>query len=75
MAEALQRGRKIEAIKRLREETGMGLKDAKEAVEAHVQRNPVLAAQAGPRGESSLGRFLLLAALVALAYVAYRFLA
>jgi hypothetical protein len=33
VAEALQKGNKIEAIKRLREQTGLGLKDAKEAVE------------------------------------------
>ena len=31
--EAVTSGRKIEAIKRLREETGMGLKEAKHAVE------------------------------------------
>lgn len=33
--EALQQGRKIEAIKRLREATGLGLKEAKDMVEAH----------------------------------------
>lgn len=32
--DCLQRGRKIEAIKRYREFTGTGLKEAKEAVEA-----------------------------------------
>jgi len=32
--EAVTSGRKIEAIKLLREETGMGLKEAKHAVEA-----------------------------------------
>lgn len=32
---ALARGQKIEAIKLLREARGMGLKEAKEAVEAH----------------------------------------
>ena len=31
----LEAGQKIEAIKRLREQTGLGLKEAKEAVEAH----------------------------------------
>jgi large subunit ribosomal protein L7/L12 len=34
----LAAGRKIEAIKLLREATGLGLKDAKEAVEAMEQR-------------------------------------
>ena len=34
VAEALQGGHKILAIKRLREQTGMGLKEAKEAIES-----------------------------------------
>lgn len=34
MTDALQRGNKIEAIRLLREQTGLGLKEAKEAVEA-----------------------------------------
>ena len=69
--EALARaGQKIEAIKRLREETGLGLKAAKERVEAI----PGLAA--GPAGRRSaavaLGVALLLLALglVALVVVA-----
>jgi hypothetical protein len=32
--EALQQGNKIEAIKRLREQTGLGLKEAKDVVDA-----------------------------------------
>lgn len=32
--EALRQGRKIEAIRHLREATGMGLKDAKDAIDA-----------------------------------------
>lgn len=32
------RGEKIEAIKRHREETGVGLKEAKDAVEAYLER-------------------------------------
>ena len=32
----LRSGKKIAAIKRVRSETGLGLKDAKEAVEAHM---------------------------------------
>ena len=41
VAEALQKGKKIEAIKRYRAETGVGLKEAKEVIEG-VQ-NPVKA--------------------------------
>ncbi|HSW03186.1 ribosomal protein L7/L12 [Aquabacterium sp.] len=35
--EALRRGHKIEAIRLLREHSGLGLKEAKDAVEAHAQ--------------------------------------
>lgn len=34
VADALQKGNKIEAIKRLRQQTGLGLKDAKDAIDA-----------------------------------------
>jgi hypothetical protein len=33
--DALRRGNKIEAIKRMRDQTGLGLKEAKDAVEAY----------------------------------------
>lgn len=42
---AVDNGRKIEAIKRLREETGLGLKEAKHAIDALVrerQGNPAV---------------------------------
>jgi ribosomal protein L7/L12 len=38
--DALQQRRKIEAIRLLRERTGMGLKDAKEAVESYQRAHP-----------------------------------
>ncbi|MEO8102498.1 MAG: ribosomal protein L7/L12 [Betaproteobacteria bacterium] len=47
--DALQRGENIEAIKRLRESTGLGLKEAKEAVDAHLRgRNVEFAPAAAP---------------------------
>ena len=41
VADALKQGNRIEAIRRLREQTGMGLKEAKDAVElqAHVHQS------------------------------------
>jgi ribosomal protein L7/L12 len=42
---ALQQGKKIEAIKLLREARGIGLKEAKEAVERQVQDDPMLRAK------------------------------
>lgn len=35
---AIQRGRTIEAVKHVREATGMGLKESKELVERHMRR-------------------------------------
>ncbi|HTS52488.1 MAG TPA: ribosomal protein L7/L12 [Burkholderiales bacterium] len=39
---ALQRGNKIEAIKLVRQERGIGLKEAKDRVEAYLQAHPSL---------------------------------
>jgi len=69
---ALQRGQKIEAIKLLRELRGMGLKEAKEAVEGgNPDRQPgdVSVVQPGGRG----GIFWLLGLLVAGLAVAWLF--
>ena len=43
--EALTKGRKIEAIKIVRQETGVGLKEAKDAVDAYVAARPELVSQ------------------------------
>ncbi|MBZ5635092.1 MAG: ribosomal protein L7/L12 [Acidobacteriia bacterium] len=43
-AAALSNGNKIEAIKIVRQEWGLDLKDAKDAVEAYVKTQPALAA-------------------------------
>jgi ribosomal protein L7/L12 len=40
VVEALQRGNKIEAVTRLRQQTGLGLKEAKDAVELFRQLHP-----------------------------------
>jgi len=42
---ALHRGNKIEAIKLVREANGLGLKEAKDAVEAYVKTQPVLSSK------------------------------
>ena len=51
VATLLERGQKIEAIKRYRERTGVGLKEAKDAVEA-IQRGQ--AVPSGPQGDGDL---------------------
>ena len=44
-AAALSTGHKVDAIKYLREAEGLGLMEAKQRVEAYVERNPALKAQ------------------------------
>lgn len=71
---ALERGNKIEAIKLVREAQGLGLKEAKDAVEAYLKHNPAIAAkydaaQAANRGSPML--WLLLIIGVVIAYFAF----
>jgi DNA-binding transcriptional MerR regulator len=71
---ALHRGNTIEAIRLLREATGLGLKEAKDAVDAFQSGNQIEPMQRSP-GEvprSSVGIWLV-AALAALALLAYYF--
>ena len=72
--EAIAAGRKIEAIKLLREATGLGLANAKVLVDRaaarHAQQNGTLAP---PRQESNSGRLLGALALIGLAVLAYRY--
>jgi ribosomal protein L7/L12 len=44
-AAALSIGRKVDAIKYLREAEGLGLMEAKQRVDAYVERDPILKAQ------------------------------
>jgi ribosomal protein L7/L12 len=51
---AMENGNKFEAIKIVREETGLGLKDAKDLVEQYAQHNPVIKSQFELRQSESL---------------------
>lgn len=68
--EELEQGRKISAIKILRIKRSMGLKDAKQLVEAYLEQNPYLKVE---RSKSSFGPITLLA-IIFLAYALYRIL-
>ena len=74
VVEALQRGNKMEAIRLLREETGLGLKEAKERVEAEPQ-SPRVNRGSGSPGEvvRSGGLILWGVALVVGVVVVYYF--
>lgn len=50
---ALSQGNKIEAIKIVRQEWGLGLKEAKDAVEAYARTQPALAAAMAESSASS----------------------
>lgn len=70
---AIEQGKKIEAIKLLREATGLGLANAKVLVDKAARQH-------GPKGtmpgfvteESNVGKLLKMLLLVAVAYLAYR---
>lgn len=67
---ALRQGKKIEAIKRTREATAMGLKDSKEAVEAHLAADRGLREafeSAHPPMSGSAGSLFVVIALIAAA--------
>jgi hypothetical protein len=69
----LHHGRKIEAIRIIREAQGLGLKEAKDAVEAYIQSQPALQLSLEAKGRQARGalvRWLIVgAAIVAAAYV------
>ena len=69
---AVDSGRKIEAIKRLREETGLGLKEAKDAIDAlSVERrgDPVIAA--GMSEEGGAGGMIKMIVVIAIVLGVY----
>ncbi len=71
---ALNAGRKIEAIRIVRETQGIGLKEAKELVESYVELHPELRAQIGQqqsRGLRSIVMWLLFIAIAAWFAVQY----
>ena len=61
---ALRRGNKIEAIKIVRAELGLGLKEAKDAVEAYERAHPAPSSRSPiQHGDPSAGRTWLLVAV------------
>lgn len=68
---ALNAGDKIGAIKLVREERGIGLKEAKDAVEAYVALHPELQAALESAQARSTGALKWIVALVVLAVLAW----
>lgn len=71
--QAIAAGRKIDAIKLVREETGLGLKEAKELVDARASTRQPLTAQhpAGPRNDTGVGRLVLILGALAAVVAGY----
>jgi ribosomal protein L7/L12 len=69
---ALHQGNKIEAIKIVRQERGIGLKEAKDAVDLYVQTDPLLQNKfAAARAGNKRSFLLWLTILIALALIGY----
>jgi ribosomal protein L7/L12 len=69
---ALQRGNKIEAIKIVRAERGLGLKEAKDLVEGYLQTQPGLQASlSAAQSESGRKALLWLALLIGAGLLVY----
>ena len=73
--DAINAGRKIDAIKLLREHRNLGLTEAKHIVDVYVQENAQLKTTRHSRAESSVTRVVLLVIVIAAAYGAYRYFA
>ncbi|MBM3804218.1 MAG: hypothetical protein FJW26_18115 [Acidimicrobiia bacterium] len=71
---ALLKGNKIDAIKIVRRERGVDLKDAKDIVERYVAGHPELQARAGSaQAEATWGLLSWLLALIAIGALVYFF--
>ena len=75
VVEAIEAGRKIEAIKLLRERSNLGLKEAKHAVEAYERHHPVHVPKDSFTEYSPGNRLVVIGIIIAIAYAAYRYLA
>lgn len=69
---ALKSGRKIEAIKRLREQRKIELKEAKGQVDAWLQENPDYSRQKGHQSDNGLGRLIFIIIVIAVLVTAWR---
>jgi len=70
--DAVHANRKIEAIKLLREQQSVGLKEAKEIVDAYIGENHHLVGDQRSGRESGIGRILMIVIAGGIIYAAYR---
>ncbi len=73
VVDAIRRGRKIEAIKALREVQQLSLKQAKHAVEKYIRDNPSVAeSYQASRPDSGIGRLLIIVIVLFALYYGFR---
>jgi hypothetical protein len=70
---AIHANRKIEAIKLLRTRQNLGLKEAKEIVDAYIDDNRHIIGHQRKGRESGVGQFLIIVILGGVIYAAYRY--
>lgn len=70
---AIQENRKLSAIKLLRAQRGIGLKKAKELVDAYELSHPVNTALEAPESDTGIGRIFVLIIGVSVIYAIYKY--
>ena len=70
---AIHAKQKIAAIKMLREQFGVGLKEAKEMVDDYVVSQPAEPTDHSPQTESGIGRLILLCIIAVFIYAGYQY--
>lgn len=69
----LEANRKVTAIKLLRAHQGIGLKEAKELVDAYTGQHPATASHRPPESDTGIGRIVILIIGVSIIYGIYRY--
>jgi hypothetical protein len=69
----IEANRKVSAIKLLRSHKGIGLKEAKEIVDAYAKKHPSRPGHSAPKTEGGFGRILILIIGVGVIYGIYRY--
>lgn len=72
---ALHAGRKVEAIKLLREHQNIGLKEAKKRVEAHCEAHKPDSAHPVPPENTGIGRLVVVGLGAAVLFTIYKYFA
>lgn len=72
---AIRADRKVAAIKLLRQERGLDLKDAKDAVDAYIEQNPGAVGSMSPMPESGVNPIVVIVIVVVAGYLLYRLFA